>query len=133
MILGTIFGRLKTPENSRIFGIFKDLGTRSVGLLEARPTKMCVYTAESPSVWWSQITSSDSNHFIIDAIQPGIDILDETGVIRVLERRQGPLFFLWANVFFVNQTVSQTSFSATRSRIPVSSDPQEPDFSIARI
>ena len=41
--------------------------------------KMCIYKGKSPSLPWSQITSSDSNDFIIQALTPLDAIVYESG------------------------------------------------------
>ena len=48
-------------------------------LPEALMVKMCIYKGKSPSLPWSQITSSDSNDFIIQALTPLDAIVYESG------------------------------------------------------
>ena len=105
----------KKIENLRFFNIFEVLGPGSVRRRETRPVKICVYTSECPSVWWSQITSGDSNDLSIEDIHSGIDILGETAEIRMVWWAQGPQFF------FVSQVLHFIAYIVTRSRIPVSS------------
>ena len=40
---------------------------------------MCIYKGKAPSVSWSQITSSDSNDFILEALTPDNVIVYESG------------------------------------------------------
>ena len=55
---------------------------------------------EAKDLWseGSQMTTTDSNHLSILPVDQDIDILDETGEIRMLGRRQGP------QRFFVTQS-----------------------------
>ena len=62
-------------------------------------------------VGWSRITPSEPKHFIIEAIQPGIDTLDETGETGAWAAPQ----------FFVTQICLFGRLTATRSRISVTS------------
>ena len=66
---------------------------------------MSLYEAKYLWSEGSQMITADSNDLSILSAYEDIDIFDETGEIRVLERRQGPLIFLCAFVFFVTQTV----------------------------
>ena len=54
---------------------------------------MSLYEAESRWSEDSQMMTTDSNDFSILSVDQGICILDETGEIRVLGRRQEPLLF----------------------------------------
>ena len=41
--------------------------------------QMCIYVVKAPSLGWSQITSSDSNDFILEALSPLDIIVYESG------------------------------------------------------